>query len=71
MDGVGDTGKGFKSEWATVKDEVLYVGSMGKEWTTSTGDFVSFDPMYVKAVTMTGEVNFHHNAIVTVLKNNT
>lgn len=31
---------------------------MGKEWTTSAGDFESFDPMYVKAVTMTGEV--HH-----------
>lgn len=58
MDGLGNTGKGFKSEWATVKDEVLYVGSMGKEWTTSAGDFVSFDPMYVKAVTMTGEVRF-------------
>lgn len=56
MDGLGNTGKGFKSEWATVKDEVLYVGSMGKEWTTSAGDFESFDPMYVKAITMTGEV---------------
>lgn len=56
MDGPGNTGKGFKSEWATVKDEVLYIGSMGKEWTTSAGDFESFDPMYVKAVTMTGEV---------------
>lgn len=57
MDGVGNTSKGFKAEWATVKDEVLYVGSMGKEWTTSAGDFESFDPMYIKAVTMTGEVN--------------
>lgn len=56
MDGPGNTAKGFKSEWATVKDDVLYVGSMGKEWTTNAGDFVSFDPMYVKAVTMTGEV---------------
>lgn len=60
MDGPGNTGKGFKSEWATVKDEVLYVGSMGKEWTTSNGDFQSFDPMYVKAVTMAGEVNQSH-----------
>lgn len=57
MDGAGKTGKGFKSEWATVKDEVLFVGSMGKEWTTSAGDFESYDPMYVKAVTMAGEVN--------------
>ena len=56
MDGAGKTTKGFKSEWATVKDEVLYVGSMGKEWTTSAGDFESFDPMFVKAITVNGEV---------------
>lgn len=60
MDGTGRTTKGFKSEWATVKDEVLYVGSMGKEWTTSTGEFESFDPMYVKAITTTGEVDSFH-----------
>lgn len=60
MDGDGRTPKGFKSEWATVKDQVLYVGSMGKEWTTSTGDFESNDPMYVKAVTVHGEV-YHLN----------
>lgn len=57
MDGAGNTGKGFKSEWATVKDEVLFVGSMGKEWTTSDGEFESYDPMYVKAVSMHGEVS--------------
>lgn len=59
MDGAGNTGKGFKSEWATVKDEVLYVGSMGKEWTTADGDFQSYDPMFVKAVTMNGEVSIN------------
>lgn len=48
--------KGFKSEWATVKDEILYVGSMGKEWTTPSGDFENNNPQYVKAVTMKGEV---------------
>lgn len=56
MDGAGKSNKGFKSEWATVKDEVLYVGSMGKEWTTATGEFESYDPMYVKAITTSGEV---------------
>lgn len=56
MDGDGISQKGFKSEWATVKDEILFVGSMGKEWTTSSGEFESFDPMYVKAITVTGEV---------------
>uniref|UniRef100_A0A182M482 Apyrase n=1 Tax=Anopheles culicifacies TaxID=139723 RepID=A0A182M482_9DIPT len=62
MDGDGRTTKGFKSEWATVKDQVLYVGSMGKEWTTSAGDFETNDPMYVKAVTVHGEV-YHLNWI--------
>lgn len=29
---------GFKCEWATVKDGYLYVGGLGKEWTTTTGE---------------------------------
>ncbi|XP_052863020.1 apyrase [Anopheles cruzii] len=62
MDGDGRTGKGFKAEWATVKDQILYVGSMGKEWTTAAGDFETSDPMYVKAVTVHGEV-YHLNWI--------
>ncbi|XP_014213918.1 apyrase isoform X2 [Copidosoma floridanum] len=67
MDGNGRSKKGFKSEWATVKDELLYVGSMGKEWTTSTGEFVHNDPMWVKVISPNGEVysrnwksNFKH-----------
>lgn len=51
------TGKGFKSEWATVKDDVLFVGSMGKEWTTSSGEFQSNDPQYVKFVSTKGLVS--------------
>ncbi|XP_053696529.1 apyrase [Sabethes cyaneus] len=60
VDGDGKTSKGFKSEWATVKDEVLYVGSMGKEWTTAGGDFENNNPMFVKAITVHGEV-YHLN----------
>ncbi|VEN51606.1 unnamed protein product [Callosobruchus maculatus] len=56
MDGDGQNEKGFKSEWATVKDEVLYVGSMGKEWTTATGDFVNNNPQYVKMIDTKGTV---------------
>lgn len=55
-DGNGLNEKGFKSEWATVKDEILYVGSIGKEWTTAAGDFESYDPMWVKAINIHGEV---------------
>lgn len=57
-DGNGQTEKGFKSEWATVKDEILYIGSMGKEWTTARGEFQTYDPMWVKAVNFHGEVSF-------------
>ncbi|XP_017090393.1 apyrase [Drosophila bipectinata] len=56
LDGDGHSAKGFKSEWATVKQQTLYVGSMGKEWTTSAGDFENNNPMYVKAITTGGEV---------------
>lgn len=52
--------QGFKSEWATVKQHKLYVGSMGKEWTTSGGELVNYNPMWVKTVTVGGQV-VHHN----------
>ena len=29
--------KGFKGEWMAVKDSVLYVGGLGKVWTTTSG----------------------------------
>ncbi|KAM7358574.1 apyrase [Cochliomyia hominivorax] len=56
LDGNGHNAKGFKSEWATVKDRLLYVGSMGKEWTTSMGEFENENPMYVKVISPSGAV---------------
>ncbi|XP_057651713.1 soluble calcium-activated nucleotidase 1 [Diorhabda carinulata] len=56
MDGNGKSLKGFKSEWATVKDEVLHIGSIGKEWTTATGEFVNNDPQFIKTITKEGYV---------------
>ncbi|XP_076242499.1 soluble calcium-activated nucleotidase 1 [Calliopsis andreniformis] len=56
MDGNGKNSKGFKSEWATVKDEHLYVGSVGKEWTTPGGEFEHNNPLWVKVVSPRGEV---------------
>ncbi|XP_015127556.1 soluble calcium-activated nucleotidase 1 isoform X2 [Diachasma alloeum] len=56
MDGDGKNTKGFKSEWATVKDNLLYVGSMGKEWTTSSGEFTNNNPMWVKVISPKGDV---------------
>ncbi|XP_012258133.2 soluble calcium-activated nucleotidase 1 [Athalia rosae] len=57
MDGNGKNAKGFKSEWATVKDEQLYVGSMGKEWTTTIGEFVNNNPQWVKTISVLGETH--------------
>lgn len=56
LDGDGHSAKGFKSEWATVRNQMLYVGSMGKEWTTSQGDYVNDNPMFVKIISPTGEI---------------
>ena len=36
-DGPGRQDKGFKGEWMAVKDHTLYVGGLGKEWTTADG----------------------------------
>ncbi|XP_033327403.2 apyrase [Megalopta genalis] len=56
MDGNGKSKKGFKTEWATVKDEHLYVGSSGKEWTTDSGIFEHNDPLWIKVVSPRGEI---------------
>ncbi|XP_022916990.2 soluble calcium-activated nucleotidase 1 [Onthophagus taurus] len=56
LDGDGKSTKGFKSEWATVKDDYLYIGSMGKEWTTASGDFQSYNPQFIKKVSTKGEI---------------
>ncbi len=50
MDGDGNSDKGFKGEWATVKDGHLYIGGLGKEWTDGEGKIVSSDPCWVKVI---------------------
>uniref|UniRef100_A0A8C3UKN6 Calcium activated nucleotidase 1 n=1 Tax=Catharus ustulatus TaxID=91951 RepID=A0A8C3UKN6_CATUS len=59
-DGDGTVGKGFKAEWLAVKDEHLYVGGLGKEWTTTTGEVVNENPQWVKVVGYKGDVS-HEN----------
>lgn len=56
MDGDGASSKGFKCEWFAVKDNILYVGGLGKEWTSSTGELLNFNPQWVKAISKDGEV---------------
>ncbi|XP_005098146.1 soluble calcium-activated nucleotidase 1 [Aplysia californica] len=55
-DGNGKANKGFKCEWATVKDHRLYVGGLGKEWTTGTGEVVNLNPQWVKSIGRDGDV---------------
>lgn len=43
-----------------VKDEHLYVGGLGKEWTTTSGEFVNDNPEWVKVVGFRGDVE-HRN----------
>lgn len=47
---------GFKSEWATVKDKRMYVGGLGKEWTTVSGIVQNFNPQWVKSIGPNGDV---------------
>ncbi|KAH0629379.1 hypothetical protein JD844_011428 [Phrynosoma platyrhinos] len=55
-DGDGSVGKGFKAEWLAVKDEHLYVGGLGKEWTTTTGEVLNENPEWVKVIGYKGNV---------------
>ncbi|XP_041853456.1 soluble calcium-activated nucleotidase 1 isoform X2 [Melanotaenia boesemani] len=59
-DGDGSVAKGFKAEWLAVKDEHLYIGGLGKEWTTTEGEFVNNNPEWVKVVGFRGDVQ-HEN----------
>ncbi|XP_068192580.1 soluble calcium-activated nucleotidase 1 isoform X2 [Antennarius striatus] len=67
-DGDGNVAKGFKAEWLAVKDKQLYVGGLGKEWTTTEGAFVNNNPEWVKVVGFRGDVQHknwvpHYNAM--------
>ncbi|CAF0703078.1 unnamed protein product, partial [Brachionus calyciflorus] len=58
VDGDGkNTSKGFKCEWMTVKNRKLFVGGLGKEWTTSKGVLVNHNPQWVKVVGHLGDVS--------------
>ena len=55
-EGDGDTDKGMKWEWATVKDDELYIGSMGKEYTNPDGSIANTNNLWVAIVSKTGEI---------------
>jgi len=56
-DGDGESVKPFKSEWATVKDGSLWVGSTGKEWTNLTdGSVIHRNHQWVKILSGDGDI---------------
>lgn len=58
-DGDGTEEKGFKAEWMVVKGKTLYVGGLGKEWTTTEGVFQNHNPQWVKSIGPNGDVVHH------------
>ena len=43
-----------------MKDETMWVGGLGKEWTTTKGEVLNVNPQWVKSIGPTGDV-LHHN----------
>jgi len=55
-EGEGDTDKGMKWEWATVKDNNLYIGSMGKEYTNPDGTVANSNNLWISIISPKGEI---------------
>ena len=55
MEGDGQNSKGQKTEWATVKDDVLMVGSFGKEYVRG-GKVTSTNNMWIATIDSNGGV---------------
>ena len=55
-EGDGETDKGMKWEWATVKNNELYMGSMGKEYTRADGTIANTNNLWVSILNSRGEV---------------
>lgn len=54
-EGEGDTDKGMKWEWSTTKDGLLYMGSMGKEYTNSDGSVANVNNLWITIMNKNGE----------------
>jgi len=55
-EGNGDTDKGMKWEWASVKGDELYMGSMGKEYTNPDGSVANTNNQWIAIVDVEGRV---------------
>ena len=56
MEGDGLQQKGQKTEWATVKDNILYVGSFGKEYVNQDGSIKNRWNLWVSTIDENGNV---------------
>jgi soluble calcium-activated nucleotidase 1 len=56
MEGDGQTDKGQKIEWATVKDGLLYIGSFGKEYTDNAGNIANLNNLWTIVMNKEGSV---------------
>ena len=56
MEGDGNNDKGQKTEWATVKDGKMYVGSFGKEYTNPDGSIKNTNNMWISIIDSNGHV---------------
>ena len=56
MEGDGDTDKGQKTEWATVKDDAIIAGSFGKEYTNADGSIANTNNMWVSIIHSSGKI---------------
>lgn len=55
-EGNGETDKGMKWEWASVKGKELYLGSMGKEYTRPDGSIANTNNLWIAMVDADGRV---------------
>jgi len=55
-EGDGDTDKGMKWEWATIKNNELILGSMGKEFTNNKGEIENTNNLWVAVLNERGEL---------------
>jgi len=55
-EGEGDTDKGMKWEWATVKDGNLYLGSMGKEYSKPDGSIANINNLWIVIISPDGQI---------------
>mmetsp|Transcript_92 Transcript_92/g.306 ORF Transcript_92/g.306 Transcript_92/m.306 type:complete len:368 (+) Transcript_92:224-1327(+) len=68
-DGNGEKVKPCKIEWATVRDNMLWVGSIGKEWANAEGEIIHRDAEWVKTIDQQGRVqNLNWGKIYAALK---